>query len=77
MCEERSDELKEFLEERRYGMLFLLSLRSSRHLILRYVCPAAASLLAPPHPTQTYAHHVRRSEHNPPVNSAILGLERI
>jgi len=29
MCEERSDELKEFLEERRYGMLFILSLHSS------------------------------------------------
>ena len=34
MCEERSDELKEFLEERLHGMLFLLlSLRSS--LVLR------------------------------------------
>jgi len=29
MCKERSDELKKFLEERQYGMLFLLSLRSS------------------------------------------------
>ena len=27
MCEERSDEMEEFLEERRYGMLFLMSLR--------------------------------------------------
>jgi len=24
ICEERNDELNEFLEERRYGMLFLL-----------------------------------------------------
>ena len=30
MGEERSDELKEFLEERRYCMLFILSIRSSR-----------------------------------------------
>jgi len=29
ICEERSDELKESLEERRYGMLFILSLRFS------------------------------------------------
>ena len=43
MCEARSDELKEFLEERRYCMLFisslhfsvLLSLRSSPHLYPR------------------------------------------
>ena len=29
MCEERSDELKEYIEERWYGMLTILSLRSS------------------------------------------------
>ena len=29
MCEERSNELKEFPEERRHGMLFILSLGSS------------------------------------------------
>jgi len=29
MCEEQSEELKDFLEERRYSMLFILSLRFS------------------------------------------------
>jgi len=43
MCEERSDELKEFLEERRYGMLFILSLRSQCccHFALSYLCRTA------------------------------------
>jgi len=35
MCEERSDELKEILEDSRYGMLFKLSLRFSVLLSLR------------------------------------------
>jgi hypothetical protein len=35
VCEERSDELKVVVEERRYGMLFILLLRFSVLLSLR------------------------------------------
>jgi len=40
MCEERSDELKGFLAERRYGMLFILSLRFLVLLSLRSSRPS-------------------------------------
>jgi len=40
MCKERSEELKEFLEERRYCMLYIFSLCFSLLLSLRFSRPS-------------------------------------
>ena len=45
MCEERSDEQKVFVEERRYGMLFILTPRFSVLLSLRSCRPSLQTSL--------------------------------